>query len=112
MVDLVTASMDPKTFPDPDKVVLDRDLDTYIHYGMGPHQCLGYDISKLGLTAMLKTVGKLSNLRRAPGPQGELKKITLPGGFSMYMMANQSSYFPFPTSMKVQWDGDLPPMKK
>jgi linoleate 8R-lipoxygenase/9,12-octadecadienoate 8-hydroperoxide 8R-isomerase len=112
MVDLVTASMDPKVFPNPDRVVLDRDLDLYIHYGIGPHQCLGYDMSKVGLTAMLKTIGRLDNLRRAPGPQGELKRIALPGGFSMYMMADQSSYFPFPTSMKVQWDGELPPMKK
>jgi linoleate 8R-lipoxygenase / 9,12-octadecadienoate 8-hydroperoxide 8R-isomerase len=109
MVDLVTASMDPKAFPNPDQVVLDRDLDSYIHYGWGSHQCLGYGMSKVGLAAMFKTVGKLENLRRAPGPQGESKRIVLPGGYSMYMMADQSSYFPFPTSMKVQWDGELPP---
>jgi linoleate 8R-lipoxygenase / 9,12-octadecadienoate 8-hydroperoxide 8R-isomerase len=108
MVDLVTASMDPKAFPNPDKVVLDRDLDTYIHYGFGPHKCLGYELSMLGLTTMLKTIGKLNNLRRAPGPQGDSGKILLPGGYSMYTMIDQSSYFPFPTSMKIQWDGDLP----
>jgi linoleate 8R-lipoxygenase / 9,12-octadecadienoate 8-hydroperoxide 8R-isomerase len=103
--------MDPEIFPNPHQVVLDRDLDLYVHYGKGPHQCLGYGMSKIAMIAMLKTVGQLDNLRRAPGPQGEIKKIPGPHGFMGYMMADQSSYFPFPTSMKVRWDGNLPPMK-
>jgi len=102
--------VDPAIFPDPHRVKLDRNLDLYIHYGIGPHQCLGYELSKVALTAMLKTVGKLDNLRRAPGPQGEIRKIAGPHGFTQYMATDQSEYFPFPTSMKVQWDGELPPM--
>lgn len=47
---------------------------------------------------MLKTVGKLDNLRRAPGPQGELKKIARPGGFYVYMRRDWGGYWPFPTS--------------
>lgn len=70
----------------------------YIHYGLGPHACLGGDASRVALTAMLRTVGRLDNLRRAPGPQGELKKIPRPGGFYIYMRADRGSYFPFPTS--------------
>ena len=111
MVDLVTASHDPSTFPDPESVSLKRPLDSYIHYGMGPHQCLGYDLSKLALTTMLKTVGRLENLRRAPGPQGEIKKVKVDGGFELYLTADGSSFFPFPTTMKVRWDGELPPLK-
>jgi hypothetical protein len=57
---------------------------------------------------MLKTVAQLSNLRRVPGPQGQIKKIPFPGGFTLYMMADGSSIFPFPTSMKVNWDGEIP----
>ena len=106
----VTASHDPKEFKHPDKVDLHRDMDSYIHYGHGPHKCLGLDISKLAMTTMLKTVGKLDNLRRAPGGQGEIKKVPGPGGITMYMTADHSSYFPFPTTMKVRWDGDLPPL--
>lgn len=104
----ITASMDPKAFPEPEKIKLDRPMDSYIHYGAGPHICLGYGLSKVAMTAMLKTVAKLDNLRRAPGVQGQIKKIPGPGGFTLYMLADQSSYFPFPTTMKVQWDGELP----
>jgi linoleate 8R-lipoxygenase/9,12-octadecadienoate 8-hydroperoxide 8R-isomerase len=103
----VAASKDPAAFPEPDQVKLDRDLKLYMHFGYGPHECLGYGICRLALTTMLKVVGRLDNLRRAPGAQGQLKKIPGPGGSTIYMTADQSSYFPFPTTMKIQWDGDI-----
>ena len=108
MVDLFTVSHDPIAFPNPDEVDLIRPLDSYVHFGWGPHICLGYDASKLALTTMLKTVAKLPNLRRAPGPQGQIKQFKIPGGFTLYMTADGSSFCPFPTTMKVQWDGELP----
>lgn len=108
----VTASHDPKAFPNPEQIVLDRPLDSYIHYGWGPHICLGFGMSKIAMTTMLKTVCKLDNLRRAPGLQGKVKKVPGPGGLTKYLTADNSSYFPFPTTMKVQWDGNLPPLKK
>ncbi|KAI9759515.1 MAG: hypothetical protein M4579_002274 [Chaenotheca gracillima] len=109
-VSFVGAARDPKIFPEPDTVRLDRSLDAYIHYGEGPHACLGRDASRTALTAMLKVVGRLDNLRRAPGPQGQLKRIPREGGFYIYMRADHGSYFPFPTTMKVDFDGDLPPL--
>ncbi|KAL9592549.1 MAG: hypothetical protein Q9179_006606, partial [Wetmoreana sp. 5 TL-2023] len=93
----VQANREPQFFPDPDTVRLDRPLDAYIHYGVGPHACLGRDASRVALTAMLKVVGRLDNLRRAPGPVGQLKKIPRPGGFYVYMRADHGDYFPFPT---------------
>ena len=56
---------------------------------------------------MLKAVGRLDNLRRAPGPQGQMKQVVLPGGFKQYMTAGEDSWWPFPTALKVNWDGDL-----
>ena len=94
----VQANREAQFFPDPNTVRTDRPLDSYIHYGMGPHTCLGRDASRVALTAMLKVVGRLDNLRRAPGPAGELKKIPRPGGFYIYMRADHGSYFPFPLS--------------
>ena len=125
----VGANRDPSVFPSPNEVRIDRPLESYIHYGVGPHRCLGEDASRVALTAMLKVVGRLDNLRRAVGPQGQMKKIPRAGGFYIYMTENHGSYFPFPTSkcslktrsvsklissnlaMKVNWDGDLPPLK-
>ncbi|KAL9134531.1 MAG: hypothetical protein Q9175_004283 [Cornicularia normoerica] len=108
----VSANREAEFFPEPDRVRIDRPMDTYIHYGLGPHACLGGEASRVALTAMLRVVGRLENLRRAPGPQGQLKKIPRPGGFYVYMRADHGSYFPFPTTMKINWDGDLPPLKK
>ena len=104
---LVTLAQDPKVYPDPKKVRLDRPVDSYVVYGIGPHACLGGDASKVALTAMLKCIGRLDNLRRAPGPQGEMKKIPREGGFYVYMDKMMSSEFPFPTTMKINWDGGL-----
>lgn len=114
LANLILACRDPLAFPDPDEVNLDRPLDSYIHYGIGPHQCLGNHASIVSMTAMFKVVFGLKNLRRAQGSapgggwygesQGELKKIPFPHGMTLYMTPDQSSFFPFPTTMKVQWE--------
>ena len=97
-VSFVDANREARFFPDPNQVRIDRPMENYIHYGVGPHACLGGEASRVALTAMLKVVGRLDNLRRAPGPAGELKKIPRPGGFYIYMRADHGSYWPFPTS--------------
>ena len=94
----VGANRDPVHFPNPNEVRLDRPLESYIHYGIGDHRCLGTDASRVALTAMLRVVAGLKNLRRAPGPQGQLKKIPREGGFYIYCTENWGSYFPFPMS--------------
>ena len=111
---IALASLDAAAFPDPLAVRLDRPLDSYLHYGLGPHQCAGMDVSMAAMTAMFKTVFGLRNLRRAVGggwygeSQGEMKRIAHMGleGVEGYMTPDQSSYFPFPTTMKVQWDAE------
>lgn len=104
----VAASHDPQVWPEPEKVRLDRDLSQYIHFGFGPHQCLGLGVCQVALPTMLRVIGKLENLRRAPGPQGQLKKIKAMGGITMYMDAEEGSFSPYPSTMKVRWDGELP----
>jgi linoleate 10R-lipoxygenase len=97
----VSANRDPERFPDPLTVDPTRPLDSYIHYGMGMHQCLGMNASRVALTSMLKVVASLPGLRRAPGPQGQLKKVPRAGGFYVYLTENHGSYFPFPTSKLI-----------
>ena len=94
----VGANREAQSFHEPDTVRIDRPVDTYIQYGFGPDAFLGQEASRVALTAMLRVVGRLANLRRAPGPQGQLKKIPRPGGSHVYMRADHGSYFPFPTS--------------
>ncbi|KAH8805747.1 9,12-octadecadienoate 8-hydroperoxide 8R-isomerase [Xylogone sp. PMI_703] len=106
---LMQASIDPAVFPDPLSVRLDRPMENYLTYGLGPHQCAGMDASKLSMTTMFKVVFGLKNLRKATSSYGEnpgdLKKIPGPiPGSVLYMTPDQRSYFPFPTSMKLWWD--------
>src|SRR5690606_35078464 len=100
----VSACMDPTVFPDPHKVKLDRDENLYIHHGYGPHSCIGRDIVVTSMAAQLKVFGKLKGLRRAQGGRGKLKTKTVNGAFKVYMKEDWSGWWPFPTSMRVEWD--------
>ena len=71
----VSAAHDPSVFPDPEEVRTDGPISSYIQYGIGEHNCLGKEASMVALTAMLRTVAKPKELRRASGPQGQLKKV-------------------------------------
>jgi len=100
----VGANRDPGRFPEPEKVKLDRPIESYIHYGIGSHTCLGQGASRIALITMLKTVCKLEGLRRAPGEKGRLKKVPRLGGFHVYMKEDYGSYFPFPLSKCASLD--------
>ncbi|KAH7009651.1 heme peroxidase family protein [Ilyonectria destructans] len=102
--DFVTAGLDPSKFPDPYEIKLDRPDDLYIHHGWGPHACLGRPIVTVAGASMLRVCARLSNLRRAPGPAGEMKSKTVNGAFKVYLAENGSEWGPFPVSKKVIFD--------
>ena len=119
VLDFITAGHDAVAFPEPEQVRLDRPIDSYMHYGWGPHECLGKQASLIGLTALFKSTMRLKNLRRGDGPQGEIKSFPIapwngqigdrnvdPGwtGLRTYMTADQSGYWPLPSTLKVRWD--------
>lgn len=79
-VGFVEAAKDPSIFPEPSKVDITRPLESYLHYGVGPHECVGKGASQVAIAAILKTMVKLENLRPAPGPQGVLQRIPRAGG--------------------------------
>ncbi|PYH33482.1 peroxidase/cytochrome P450 family protein [Aspergillus neoniger CBS 115656] len=106
------ANRDPQAFPSPDEVRLDRPLDSYLHYGLGPQSGLGKDATLAAVTAMVRVVVRLDTLRPAPGAQGKLKKIPQEAGFSVYMREDHGSYSPFPTTYKVHYNGDVPAPKR
>ncbi|OLN90159.1 Linoleate 10R-lipoxygenase [Colletotrichum chlorophyti] len=105
-VSFVSAAKDPQHFPSPEEVDPRRPLESYIHYGLGPHACLGRDASQVALTEMFRALFRKKNLRRVPGPQGLLKKVPRPGGFFVYMKEDWGQLWPFPVTMKVMWDED------
>jgi hypothetical protein len=108
-VNLRQASRDPTVFKNPDEVDLTRPLDSYIHLGHGPHQCLGLPMTRVALTVMLKEVARLKGLRPAAGLQGMVHKVEkLELGretpYHAYLTENWDGYWPFPCSLKVCWD--------
>lgn len=120
-LNLTAANHDGTVFPEPETVRLDRPTKDYLHFGWGPHLCLGQDMSIVGLAVVFKKIVGLKNLRRAPGISGELKSFSVAfwtgkvrgegeagamgwTGLRTYMTADQSSFWPLPSTLKVHWD--------
>jgi hypothetical protein len=103
--DFITAGRDPSKFPQPTKIKLDRPDEYYIHHGWGPHSCLGREIVTVAGASMLRVLGRLGNLRRAPGPAGEMKYKLVNDAFKMYLPEDGSEWTPFPCNKKVIFDG-------
>jgi cytochrome P450 len=47
---------DPRTFPDPDEIVLDRWPNRHAAFGMGVHRCIGSNLARTGFKIMLTQV--------------------------------------------------------
>lgn len=92
--------------PSPEAVDPSRFLESYLHLGLGPQSLLGREVFQIALTEMFRAVFRKTNLRRTPGPQGELKRVKTDGGLGsgMYLTEDWSSVSPLPTSMRVCWD--------
>lgn len=104
-VDFTSAGSDPAKFPEPNKIRLDRPEEIYIHHGWGPHQCLGRAITTTAGAAMLKAFARsCPNVRRTPGPAGEIKSKLFNGAFPVFLAEDAGSWEAFPVSKKVLFD--------
>lgn len=89
--------MDPEVVPDPQAFKLDRPSSAYIHYGYGPHECIGREITLAFVVSLIKICAGLKHLRPAPGDMGVLKQITI--GTERCYLNDSWSYLTFdPTS--------------
>ncbi|KAI1428685.1 linoleate diol synthase [Xylaria sp. FL1777] len=103
-VNFASASKDAKNFPDPEGVNPRRPLDTYVTYVLGPHTCLAQNTCQIALTEMFRSIFRLKNLRRAPGPQGQLKKVRGSEGYDVYLREDRGAFYPFPSTMHICYD--------
>ncbi|KAE8151335.1 heme peroxidase [Aspergillus avenaceus] len=104
--DLAAASRDPAGYPDPEAVKLDRPLHDYMAYAISPHQCIGQSMAVSYMVAMLRGVLKLKNLRPAPGPMGELKRVIVPGVGEKFLSEDWSTIIGDAQSWKLQFEND------
>jgi hypothetical protein len=54
-----------------------------MHFGYGMHECFGIYMNRVMVPEICKAVLKLPNLRRASGPEGQLRMDTEFGIFPM-----------------------------
>ena len=96
------AFRDASAYPDPEQVKLDRPIELYQMFSIGPHRCVGRAIAITALTSMVKACTQLKNLRRAPGDQGKIKHVPGPlPGSRKYLSDDWSRYQPFAGSKSV-----------
>ena len=90
------AFRDPSVYPDPDQVKLDRPMELYQMWSIGPHRCVGRAVAITAVASMVKACAQLKNLRRAPGDQGKIKYVPGPlPGSRKYLSDDWSRYQPF-----------------
>jgi cytochrome P450 len=66
-----SAMRDADAVPDPEAFRLDRPSHAYIHFGHGPHTCLGAQINLVQIPEIVKAL-LLAGPSRAEGPAGRL----------------------------------------
>ena len=48
------ANRDPDAFPDPDKVIIDREINRHVAFGVGIHRCAGSNLARMELQVALE----------------------------------------------------------
>ncbi len=67
----LSAMFDPQVVSNPDEFDPERKTE-FMHFGYGPHICLGRYVSEVTIPEMIAGLLRLKNLRRAPGPAGRI----------------------------------------
>ncbi|KAK4120585.1 heme peroxidase [Parathielavia appendiculata] len=94
---------------DDDTVDPSRPRESHIYFAALPSSSFlagGREMSEAALTEMFRTLFKRRNVRRAPGPQGELKKVVGVRGEGVveYLREDWGAKGEWPVTMKVCWD--------
>jgi len=126
ILDLATASLDPKAYPSPTAVDLTRPVSSYLVFGDGLFQIGAQDLTLVAMTAMFKVVFGLKGLQRVPNSlgsysgrgggwvgwsQGAIKSVDVEPGVGVvegglgrvFLTEDWRGFVPGPTTMKVQW---------
>ncbi|KAL8283798.1 hypothetical protein RQP46_005230 [Phenoliferia psychrophenolica] len=103
------AHLDEKKFPEPYRVKLDRDLSDYFLLGEGLHSCFGDGLTKSFLTASIRAIFKLNNIRKDPSPTGSFKRaeVNFADGHKSYIyLDDQCNETPAAQSLTLLWDAE------
>ncbi|KAM7213392.1 hem peroxidase [Rhypophila decipiens] len=98
------ACQDARYFSNPDTVDPSRPLESYSVTPSEAYGYLGREVSHIALTEMFRALFRRKNVRRAPGPQGALKRIANEDGSVSYLREDWGALAAFPVTMKIVWD--------
>lgn len=83
-----SAMFDPDLMPDPDKFDVSRPPASYLHFGLGHHECLGRHVGRVAIPEAVRRIVRKPGIRAAAGDAGQ---IDFAAG-------------PFPEHWRVEWD--------
>jgi cytochrome P450 len=64
------ANRDPRAYPDPDRLDLERDGVPHLAFGFGPHLCLGFPLARLeGEVSLPMVLGRFARIELGAEPQ-------------------------------------------
>jgi cytochrome P450 len=86
------ANRDPSVFPDPDRIVLDRNPVNHLGFGLGLHRCVGSHLAKLQLrVALQELLNRYRELRLDPEGTIELSSGLGQGMISLPLILGRPS---------------------
>ena len=108
VIDTVAACMDPKNFPEPTQVRLDRPMNTYLLFSERyfSHSIIDAKVAQAVLVALFRVTVSLHGLRPAAGPPGVLKKLKSKYGYYQYLTPDYGTKSHFPTTLTVRYLND------
>ena len=106
IIGIAKAHMDPKAFPNPERLDPSRPKDSYLLMGNGLHYCFGAPLVYTSIAMMLKQIFKLKNIRRATGKAGHFVRVSeeLGEATAHLYLDTQSKESPVPSSLKIEFD--------
>lgn len=87
-----SAMFDPALMPDPERFDASRPAASYLHFGLGHHECLGRHVGRVAIPEAIRQILRQPELRCA---QGEAGRLDFAGG-------------PFPEHLHVGWGAPQP----
>lgn len=70
MLSYAAAARDPRHFPDPHEIDIDRKIPTNIAFGYGPHRCIGSHLARLqAVTTLEEMLRRIPDIRMQPGTE-------------------------------------------
>ncbi|WP_074072402.1 cytochrome P450 [Rhizobium gallicum] len=87
-----SAMFDAALMPDPDRFDPTRPPQSYLHFGIGHHECLGRHVGQVAIPEAVRQVLRLPGIKRAAGTAGTI----------------DFNRGPFPEHMVVEWRASAP----